>query len=37
MESRGYAQVDKLTPEQRLGLQSQGLLPKSNGAPEASK
>jgi hypothetical protein len=37
MESRGYAQVDKLTPEQRLGLESQGLLPKSNGAPAASK
>jgi hypothetical protein len=37
MESRGYAQVDKLTPEQRLGLQSQGLLPKSSGAPAASK
>ena len=33
MESRGYAQVDKLTPEQRQGLESQGLLPKSDGAP----
>jgi hypothetical protein len=33
MESRGYAQVDKLTPEQRQGLESQGLLPKNDGAP----
>jgi hypothetical protein len=33
MESRGYAQVDKLTPEQRQGLESQGLLPKSDGVP----
>ena len=36
-ESRGFAQVDKLTPEQRLGLESRGLLPKSDGAPAASK
>jgi len=37
MESRGYAQIDKLTPEQRQGLESQGLLPKSDNAPAASK
>jgi hypothetical protein len=37
MESRGYAQVDKLTPEQRQGLESQGLLPKSNGSAPLSK
>ena len=36
-ESRGFAQLDKLTPEQRLGLESRGLLPKSDGAPVASK
>jgi hypothetical protein len=33
MESRGYARVDKLTPEQRQGLESQGLLPKSESTP----
>jgi hypothetical protein len=32
MESRGYAQLDKLTPEQRQGLEARGLLPRSNGA-----
>ena len=36
-ESRGFAQLDKLTPEQRLGLESRGLLPKSDGAPAVSK
>jgi hypothetical protein len=33
MESRGYARVDKLTPEQRQGLEAQRLLPTSDGAP----
>jgi hypothetical protein len=33
MESRGYARLDKLTPEQRQGLESQGLLPKGEGMP----
>ena len=36
-ESRGFAQLNKLTPEQRLDLESRGLLPKSDGAPVASK
>ncbi|HEX9786563.1 MAG TPA: hypothetical protein VGB09_00995 [Candidatus Binatia bacterium] len=36
-ESRGFAQVDKLTQKQRLGLESRGLLPKSDGAAAASK
>jgi hypothetical protein len=33
MESRGYARLDKLTPEQRQGLESQGLLPKGDATP----
>jgi len=36
-ESRGFAQVDKLTQKQRLSLESRGLLPKSDGAAAASK
>ena len=36
-ESRGFAQVDELTPEQRRDLESRGLLPKSDSAPAARK
>jgi hypothetical protein len=32
-ETRGYVAVDKLTSEQRLDLESRGLLPKSAGVP----
>jgi hypothetical protein len=37
MESRGYAQVEKLTPEQRQGLESQGLLPKNDATTTPGK
>lgn len=36
-ESRGFVALDKLTPEQRLDLESRGLLPKTDSAAAGSK
>jgi hypothetical protein len=36
-ESRGFVALDKLTPEQRLDLESRGLLPKTDSAAAGNK
>jgi hypothetical protein len=36
-ESRGFVALDKLTPEQRLDLESRGVLPKTDSAAAGNK